>query len=676
MTVVRAASPKLGIEHVVEGDLACLRFAGTIDEQFAGAAVGNSVAPDTGALVLDLGGVRKISSFGIREWVDFLTAARTRAREVILVECAPKVVDQLNMVANFAAGARVYSLYAPFRCDFCDSEHRVLLQADRDADTITAMTLPERPCPACKQAMYFDDDGATFFSYIAAQPRAALSPAVAAFLGSRLDYALADGTRKLRADKVVDGRATYLRLSGDLDRAFPGPKLAEGLEGELFVDVAGIVKIDPAGAAEWRAFVQLVTPQIERLWLAGASAAFRDKLASAGDLGPRGAPLEGAAVQARYDALRAKATASRPSTAKLALAAIAASPHAPPPLAPASAARRTPLWVPVSAALIALGLAGGGVALYKLASTGGAATGPGLGAVDQSSATPRPAWASESASCAPTAGSLTCTAVSAPSARQDEAEDEAAEIAYDALAAALAVRIADKPWRAQVLPVFSATRDAKLAAFDRDPTNTVARREVREARHAVAQLVHTTGGASAPAVPTARYWERHTGADGARFVAYAQVVVPAADLTRLVDLYTGGETALGATAVKVFPGLGWRYPHVERGAVITALAPGPLQEIGLAEGYVVLAVNGRDVTDATAFAKLVTDEQAAAVAHGGTLRLKVAAGDGAPREFTRAYEAPTGPAVIPAPVTQPVHDVPTGGINVWDRYGGGTAPHK
>ncbi len=202
--------------------------------------------------MLDLGGVRKISSFGIREWVDFMAAARDRAKEVVLVECAPKVVDQLNMVANFASGARVYSLYAPFRCDFCDSEHRALLQVDRDAEAIKAMTLPERPCPTCKQAMYFDDDGATFFSFVAAQPRVELAPAVAAFLGSRLDYALADGTRKLRVDKVVDGRATFLRLAGDLDRAFPAGKLAEGLEGEVFVDVSGLARIDPAGAAEWR----------------------------------------------------------------------------------------------------------------------------------------------------------------------------------------------------------------------------------------------------------------------------------------------------------------------------------------------------------------------------------------------------------------------------------------
>ncbi len=121
--------------------------------------------------------------------------------------------------------------------------------------------------------------------------------------------------------------------------------------------------------------------------------------------------------------------------------------------------------------------------------------------------------------------------------------------------------------------------------------------------------------------------------------------------------------------MRVFPGIGWRYPHVERGAIVTALAPGPLQELGLAEAAIVLAIDGRDVTDAAAFAKLVTDEQAAASEHGGTLRLKIAAGDGGPHELVREYPVPDAKA--PPGVQGPaVHTVPTGGINVWDRYGG------
>src|SRR6185503_20453117 len=92
--------PKLKIDKLSDGAITCLRLTGTIDEAFDGKKLAQTVKG--GTLVLDLGGVRKISSFGIREWVDFVGGAGERVESLILVECAPKVVDQLNMVMNFA----------------------------------------------------------------------------------------------------------------------------------------------------------------------------------------------------------------------------------------------------------------------------------------------------------------------------------------------------------------------------------------------------------------------------------------------------------------------------------------------------------------------------------------------------------------------------------------------
>ncbi len=96
---------KLTIEKFADGPIACLKFSGTIDESFDGKKIAKSVQCEW--LVLDLGGVKKISSFGIREWVDFMAAAAKQAKSIIVIECAPKVVDQLNMVANFAGGGQV-----------------------------------------------------------------------------------------------------------------------------------------------------------------------------------------------------------------------------------------------------------------------------------------------------------------------------------------------------------------------------------------------------------------------------------------------------------------------------------------------------------------------------------------------------------------------------------------
>src|SRR5262249_29635677 len=163
---------------------------------FEGRKLGMTATADT--LVLDLGGVKKISSFGIREWIDFVTTAARHAQSLILIECTPKVIDQLNMVANFPGGGPGFSFYLPFRCDYCNSEQRVLLQVDRDWEAIKSTRIAERTCPACKESMYFDEDGSTFFSYVIGQDRFQLEPEVEAFLAAKLNYAVSDLGRKLR----------------------------------------------------------------------------------------------------------------------------------------------------------------------------------------------------------------------------------------------------------------------------------------------------------------------------------------------------------------------------------------------------------------------------------------------------------------------------------------------
>src|SRR6185295_4350905 len=92
--------PKLKIDRFADGPVTCLRFTGVVDEHFDGKGLAATL--DGGTLVADMGGVVKISSFGIREWIDFMRGAGERADTILLIELAPKVVDQLNMVMNFA----------------------------------------------------------------------------------------------------------------------------------------------------------------------------------------------------------------------------------------------------------------------------------------------------------------------------------------------------------------------------------------------------------------------------------------------------------------------------------------------------------------------------------------------------------------------------------------------
>ncbi len=713
------APQKLTIEKFEGGGITCLKFTGMIDEAFEGKKIGRSIQCET--LVLDLGGVKKISSFGIREWVDFISAAGKQAKQVLLIECAPKVVDQLNMVANFTGGGRVFSFYAPFRCDYCDSEQRVLLEMGKDYEAIKSMKLAERPCPSCRESMYFDEDGSTFFSFVLGQGTFQLDADVVAFLAAKLDYRIGTLESKLHVDKIIEGRVTYLRLAGDLNNTFPRDKLAEGLEGIVIVDVAASARVEPAGAAEWRSFVQQVTPLIEQLYLIGVTPAFLEKLCAKEDLGAKAqvvdftlpyacgacgttstqsidvaehhavlkfatAPeLRCPACKAAMHGAASEATMTilpglpKPAIDKVLERTIGQLRHRKLDKKPSSGLaaaqrepRRTSPAVPILLAALVIVVIAGGVVFY-LKANGKSEPGPfGLGAVVARSAPARPDWIKEGsapgeASCTEQGGGLTCVGVSFASPSQEDAEDEASDAALEWIAYELGKRQADKTWQAALPPMYLPARDAKLAAMTRDAQSTQAHRDVRDGRHAVALALHAVAPPAA-----ARYWEAFDGREGRRFVAFAQVTLAPAEAKRLSATYAQRGGVLGATAMPLYPELAWRFPKLDHGAVITALEHGPLQDLGLAEHYVVLAVDGRDVVDAASFAKIVAEEHAQLEDRGGSLRLLVQTDTGDPREFSQAIAG----RHVDAPVhaghhgSGSTHDAGSGGVNIWDRVGG------
>ena len=129
--------------------------------------------------------------------------------------------------------------------------------------------------------------------------------------------------------------------------------------------------------------------------------------------------------------------------------------------------------------------------------------------------------------------------------------------------------------------------------------------------------------------------------------------------------------ALGATAVTFYPELAWKYPKLAKGAVITDLEQGAVQALGVAENYIVLAVDGRDTPDAASFAKIVTEEHAMLADRGGALRLLVQSDNGDPREFSTTL---AGKPIQIVPDNSGKRrgggnsgGYPGGSINVWDK---------
>ena len=207
-----------------------------------------------------------------------------------------EVVDQFNMVANFGGAGYIVSFYAPYRCETCDQERRHLFRSDEETPVWRAGQTPATTCQTCSNKEDFDENPAMYFNYVAQQPIQAIPPAVMQFLRVHLNYGQG-GQRKLRIEKRIEGRCTYIKLSGDLDSDLKPEKLADGLEGEVVVDLGGILSIDPVGTAHWRKLMRTLDAKtgtdesVERVSFIAVPAVFLERLGKPEDLTRKGQVL-------------------------------------------------------------------------------------------------------------------------------------------------------------------------------------------------------------------------------------------------------------------------------------------------------------------------------------------------------------------------------------------------
>jgi anti-anti-sigma regulatory factor/ABC-type transporter Mla MlaB component len=693
---------KLRIERFSDGGITCLKLAGTIDEQFEGKKIAAGVKG--GTLVLDLAEIERISSFGIREWVDFITGISSKVSSLWFVECAPKVVDQFNMVANFGGNGSLVSFYAPYRCDYCDDDRRRLVQVHAEYQALKSGKMPERTCESCGNPEYFDEDPLTFFSFLQTHPPAEVPPEVQAFLASRLNYAVADGARKLKIEKQIEGRATYLKLSGDLDTTFPREKLAEGLEGDVMFDLSGVGKIDPAGAAEWRQLMAQVAGPTERILLVGCPAAFVERLTKTEDLGGKGMVLS---FFMPYTCPTCKSTSAReidvsehwdvlkfatppelkcldckgPTTCAASEALLAHLPSLPRPEVPdelkkqlkhfqeealkkalqAKSPAQAPgftlptsgggvaprggfSWMTVMVAVaIVIFLAGGVIVMRAVANRGGSESGEKL----EASQPTRPSWVDQT--FFREADRLLFVGHSTLVADKADGFAEAENGALEEVANQIGLSIREPLWIDEVRGQYDAFRQKAIGDLEKamvagDAAEVErARRATRDGRKRVADALKKTAGALAPAERNDLYWEKLKTRDGLRYSVSIRYAIPKATFEKLVESYAVPETAMGAKAVSYFPGLGWRY-DVSEGAVVVKVAnDSTLRFAGIQEGDLVLAGMDRVVHDARSWKRVLDEESAALAKTGGALVLKVKRGD-APAIDTRLRIAQGGMA--------------------------------
>jgi hypothetical protein len=103
-------------------------------------------------VVLNLRGIRRINSFGVRLWMDQIKKVSARV-PLEFVEVPPPIVDQANMLEGFLGRGKVISFYVPYACETCDQYVERLVTA---ADCVRG-GLPEVRCATCSSVLEVDD---------------------------------------------------------------------------------------------------------------------------------------------------------------------------------------------------------------------------------------------------------------------------------------------------------------------------------------------------------------------------------------------------------------------------------------------------------------------------------------------------------------------------------------
>ncbi|KFA93188.1 serine/threonine-protein kinase [Archangium violaceum] len=232
------------ISRVRVGTINHVRIAGIIDETFPL----TSSSPDLGGLlIVDLGQVERISSFGVRRWIEFASKLPAGGIALYVVNAPPVMVDQLNMVEGFSGVARVLSVLAPYTCRACGEDRLRVVDLQAEAPIIAEGRAPEHSCPVCAGKLEFADLPSEFFDYATRQQFGTVDPVVMRYLRATTPSAPSALTAHL---KIVQDDITYISLASELKADLNVRRLASGLEGRVAFDFSHVHKVEPEAVAK------------------------------------------------------------------------------------------------------------------------------------------------------------------------------------------------------------------------------------------------------------------------------------------------------------------------------------------------------------------------------------------------------------------------------------------
>ncbi|MCB9696748.1 MAG: protein kinase [Alphaproteobacteria bacterium] len=239
------------------GSVEVVSVAGRLTEAFRGAELGATLAGD---VVLDLSGIQRVTSFGVREWLSMNDASR--ASSLYLARCTEPIVNQLTMIRGFAGRGKVLSFLAPYVCVSCGKPFSRLVDAEADAQAVRDQVPPPAACPSCGGEGRFDDDPRSYFA-IASLLADVVPPAVRAATGP------VDTVGRPPLEKRIEDRVTRLLVNGRLTPDLRWRNALEGVDGDLVLDLTGVDAVSPDAARPMLSALRTARPDLRAASLVG-----------------------------------------------------------------------------------------------------------------------------------------------------------------------------------------------------------------------------------------------------------------------------------------------------------------------------------------------------------------------------------------------------------------------
>ncbi len=117
-----------------------------------------------GALTVKCRGITRINSVGVKTWMRYFQGLKAQGKVFRFIECSHPVIEQLNMISNFACGGEVLSILMPFSCLKCQNEFVV---SSKTADLkATNLQVPVVKCEKSECGAQFDDDPEEYLYFL------------------------------------------------------------------------------------------------------------------------------------------------------------------------------------------------------------------------------------------------------------------------------------------------------------------------------------------------------------------------------------------------------------------------------------------------------------------------------------------------------------------------------